>query len=277
MDNNSMLKCKPYKQEEKIKDFRIEDTGCSFETIKFPILGKIRLNKVAKEILEQCDGSKTIKEIIDDLFLQYEIPKDIDIYQDIDRTLTMLYRLEVINMDENYILKKYSSEHKEYNFEYVSYEETRSWINDSKEYCISTVEEEVQLLSNEDAFQLLWNSYVLAGFQILDKKNQSICKMIVRPNIDYCLFDIVFFQLNDLKINKKIWDEFLNFIITKFIDEFGAKREFIADNKVIYQYKSCSASPIYDRFINTGTLSKEVNEQDIHIYSYGIETKCGIS
>ena len=60
--------------------------------------GAIRLRSTARDILERCDGERTVEDIIEELQLRYGAADPVRIADDVDRFLQQLHQKRIVDL-----------------------------------------------------------------------------------------------------------------------------------------------------------------------------------
>ena len=194
------------------------------------------------------------------------------IYKDVDNTIQLLWRLNIVKMKgQNYLLEKFSYNNENLRITYMQYNELLTMItniDDSKEHLILNGEE-IQLLKNEDILKLAWSSGLISGF-VLEYADQGTCKIVIQPNVKYKIFEIIYFDNGADEMQNEWIKDLGGFVKHIYQDIFATELLIENGEKVVLQYKTLDKRILEPAFELSGILRKEYKEKDVYVYSVEI-------
>mgnify|MGYP004682973925 FL=1 len=265
-----MKKVCPKKLEFEIVGFSQSKNGeYSFSTCKFSALGKIRINKITKFILDSSNGFNTIEDIARKMKDRYSIPKNVDIYADIDSAIHQMWRIGVIDIPEdNYLLDRYEAQCDSYTLRCLQYdaaEEATQMFRDHLE-CTSPYIN-YNLATTPDTLKVSWINAIEGTFEIRDASDEVVVCMTVQPDIRIQGLRILAIMVKDKNISAAVLNQLFQFIYKIYCDVFQMSTQKLPKEGFILQYYSFEDTPCHEIFKKDGELKKEINNKNVYIYS----------
>lgn len=267
---NKMKAACPKKLESEMVGFSQSKTGeYTFSTCKFSALGKIRINKLTKFILNCCNGENTIEEIAKQIQNKYTIPKNVDVYADIDGAIHQMWRVGVIDIPkENYLLDRYETKCDFYTFRCLQYDETEEVTKKFREHLEYTSPYvNYDLATSPEALKVSWINAIEGTFEIINEKNEVAVYMTVQPELRIQGVRILALKVNDKNISTSTLEKFFQFVYKIYRDVFQMDTNKLPKEDFLFQYYSFEDTPCHEIFQKSGVLKKEINNKNVHIYS----------
>ena len=234
-------------------------------------LGYLRINQMAKHIMEMCDGSHSIQNIVYEIESRFEVPKKAKLFDDIDRTIHILWRLGLIGFKSyNYLLTRYQVSKRGYTYVFMQEEDALEF--NSNRYSIMLRNACIDITTEYSCHDLRirWLNCSESFFKVVSG-NEEVLRMAVRVNRYTMGYDITLLYISKPNNIAEVSSELFYFIDYIYKNTFAL--DVSSSGCAVFHFYSFDKSAIEMGFLLRGELRQEIKKQSVFLFEYQLQLK----
>lgn len=234
---------------------------------KFKSAGQVTLNSMSWFIVGLCDGKHSVHEIYDRIHEKYDVPKEVDVLEDINRTLSSLYKLEMVKVEgKDFINDKFFGEYKGYHIENMKFDDIMSEIRDMGEkgdYIIDNYRK-FEIDFAEKNLNTSYSTGYECFFRVL-KDGRELGIVATLPDGRYGGYWISLMRLKE-EIPSDVFDTWMKFIHFEYMKNEGIPKELVSDDRIFFYIHTLKKEENLGNMTIQGELKKEFQGKTVYLY-----------
>jgi|GEM_PF-1850532 len=233
-----------------------------------PELGYVKINQMTMDIIEMCNGSCSVQEIVHHIQNTYDVPRKAKVYEDIDGTMHLMWRLGLIRFKScNYLLEKYQMSKRGYTYIYMQKEDALEFNFIECPVMLRSAYIDIITDYIPQAISIRWLGCYESYFKVLFK-NEEVFRVAVRLNRYIKGYEITLLYISKPNNLVEICSELFRFIDYMYKNTFSV--DISTGERPVFHFYSFENEFKEMGFLLKGELKHEINNRSVFLFEYQI-------